>query len=307
MKIVIVGPGAMGCLFAGLLAKGGCDVWLLDKNSKRADIIRHHGIRIEGITHLETKINVADDVTRIGSVELAIIFVKSYDTFAAAAQLGPVIKNSTYILTLQNGIGNIENIKKALPNANILGGITSHGATLLGDGVIRHAGTGDTYIGRLEGKLTEDLKMICDMFNSSGITTKVSDGIEGLLWSKLIINVGINALATLTHLHNGRLIEFEETFFIMEKAVSEAIMVAQKKGITLIYEDPLERVREVCRLTAGNICSMLQDVLKKRRTEIDCINGAIVREAKILNIPVPVNEVLTKLIKTTESSYDKQV
>lgn len=305
MKIVIVGPGAMGCLLAGLLAKTQNEVWLLDKNENRANNIRKNGIKIEGKTELTIKINATIDLSEIKNADLVIIAVKSYDTIPAVSNLNPIINEATCILTLQNGIGNVENIKSAINSSNILGGVTSHGATLLGEGMIRHAGTGDTYIGRLDGKITGRMQEISDIFNKSGIETKISDNIQGLLWSKLVINVGINALTAITRLNNGRLIEFEGTYDVMEKAVSEAVSVAQKKGIGLIYENPFERVKEVCRLTSANISSMLQDVLKKRKTEIDYINGAIVREARTFNIPVPVNEALTGLVKTIESSYDK--
>ncbi|MBM3254304.1 MAG: 2-dehydropantoate 2-reductase [Candidatus Omnitrophica bacterium] len=307
MKITIIGPGAMGCLLAGLLAKSGNEVWLLDKNQNRADNIKKNGIRIEGKTDLQIKIDITTEVGKIGKADLIIIAVKSYDTIQAALSVRSIINSATYILTLQNGIGNVENIKNVLNNPNILGGVTSHGATLLGDGLLRHAGTGDTYIGRLDGKSTTEVKTIAEIFNKSGIDTKISENIEGLLWSKLIINVGINALTAITRLNNGRLIEFEGTEGVLEKAVSEAILVAQKKNIKLIYNDPLERVKEVCRLTSANISSMLQDVLKKRKTEIEYINGAIVKEAEILGISVPVNEVLTNLVKTIESSYAKQL
>lgn len=307
MKIIIVGPGAMGCLLAGLLARSQNEVWLLDKNESRADNIRKNGLRIEGKTELTMRINVTTDLSEIKNADLIIIAVKSYDTTSAISGLSLLIDEATYILTLQNGIGNVENIKSIINSPNILGGVTSHGATLLGEGMIRHAGTGDTYIGRLDGKITDRMQEISDIFNKSGIETKISDNIQGLLWSKLIINVGINCLTAITRLNNGRLIEFEGTYEVMEKAVSEAILVAQKKGIRLIYENPFERVKEVCRLTSANISSMLQDVLKKRKTEIDYINGAIVREAKILGISVPVNEALTNLVKTIESSYSKQL
>ncbi len=305
MKIIIVGPGAMGCLLAGLLARSQNEVWLLDKNENRADNIKKNGIKIEGKTELSIKINATANLAEIKNADLVIIAVKSYDTIPAVSNLNPIINEATCILTLQNGIGNVENIKSAVDSSNILGGVTSHGATLLGEGIIRHAGTGDTYIGRLDGKLTGRMQEISGIFNKSGVETKISDNIQGLLWSKLVINVGINALTAITRLNNGRLIEFEGTYDVMEKAVSEAVSVAQKKGIKLIYENPFERVKEVCRLTSANISSMLQDVLKKRKTEIDYINGAIVREAKTLNIPVPINEALTSLVKTIESSYDK--
>jgi 2-dehydropantoate 2-reductase len=124
------------------------------------------------------------------------------------------------------------------------------------------------------------------------------------LWSKLIINVGINALSALTRLHNGRLIEFEGTRRILRDAVTEAVKIAKRKRIKLIYEDPLAKVEAVCEATSGNVSSMLQDVLRRKRTEIDFINGVIVRLGQELGIPVPVNSLLVNLVKTIEDSYN---
>ncbi len=307
MKIVVIGPGAMGCLLAGLLSKGQNEIWLLDKNEARAKNIAASGIKIEGKTELSVKVNITTKPTDIGKVDLVIIAVKSYDTNEACLNLSDIIDKSIKVLTVQNGIGNVEAITNVLKDVEVLGGVTSHGATLLGDGAIRHAGTGSTYIGRLDGEITEDIQDIAKVFDEAGIKTEISDNIQSLLWSKLIINVGINALTAITRFNNGRLVEFEDVCSIMKKAVSEAVMVADKKKIKLIYQNPFEQVKNVCNLTARNVSSMLQDVLKKKKTEIDYINLAIVRQAQELGISVPVNETLGKLVKSIESSYDKQL
>ena len=133
---------------------------------------------------------------------------------------------------------------------------------------------------------------------------RISKDIKALLWSKLIINAGINALTALTRLNNGKLTEFEGTRRIMREAVTEAIRIAKRKRIKLIYDDPLAKVEAVCEATAGNVSSMLQDVLRKKRTEIDFINGVIVRQAQELGIPVSVNAMLLDLVKTIETSYN---
>lgn len=317
MKIVIVGPGAMGCLFAGFLAKSGQEIWILDKRKERSQMIDKDGITIEGISgNHKVKVNATSDASDIKKPDLAIICVKSYDTEAAAKHLKPCLLETTYVLTLQNGVGNVEAISEIVGESNVIGGVTSHGATLLGDGRVRHAGKGETIIGRWQtsGKLKSKqwkiprraLEDIADVFKNAGFPTKVSDRVKDLVWSKLIINVGINALTAITRLNNGRLIEYEGTRQILKQAVLEATKVARRKRITLDYSDPVKKVESVCVATAGNISSMLQDVLKKRRTEIDYINGAIVREGEDLGIATPVNAVLTDFVKTIEASYDKQ-
>jgi 2-dehydropantoate 2-reductase len=147
-----------------------------------------------------------------------------------------------------------------------------------------------------------ELRQIREIFNKVGLEARISRDIKGLLWSKLIINVGINALTAITRLNNGRLIEFEGTRRILREAVTEAIKIAKRKRIKLIYDDPLAKVEAVCEATATNVSSMLQDVLRRRRTEIDFINGVIVRQGQELGIPTPVNSVLLDLVKTIEST-----
>lgn len=308
MKITIIGPGAMGCLLAAFLSKTKEEIWLLDKNSQRAKDINEQGIQIEGVSgSWQAKVHAGAESKEIGPQDLIIIAVKSYDTKDALKNIKPLIANHTLVLTLQNGLGNIEIISEVVGQDRVLGGITNQGATSLDTGSIRHAGKGETVIGRVDGKISAELRSIREVFNQAGMETRISKDIKALLWSKLIINVGINALTAITRLHNGRLIEFETTRKILEEAVNEAIKVAKKKRIKLIYDDPLSKVEAVCEATAQNVSSMLQDVLKRRRTEIDFINGVIVRQAQGLGIPTPVNAVLTNAVKAIESSYALQV
>jgi len=305
MKIVIVGPGAMGTLLAAFLSKSKEEVWILDKNKERALKINQSGIIIEGISgNRQLTVKVAAKPEDIGLADLVIICVKSYHTKDAILNAKPIIGENTGILTLQNGIGNIEIISEVAGAEKVIGGVTSHGATLIDAGSVRHAGRGETVIGRIDGKIPVQMRSIREIFNQVGLETRISRDIKGLLWSKLIINVGINALTAVTRLNNGRLMEFEGTRRILREAVTEATRIAKRKRIKLIYDDPLAKVEAVCEATATNISSMLQDVLKKRRTEIDFINGVIVRQGQELGIPVPVNSVLVDLVKTIEASYN---
>ena len=304
MKIVIVGPGAIGCLLASFLSKGKDEIWLLDKDEERASKINKNGISIEGISgEWNVKGKATTDVKNIGSAELVIIAVKSYDTKEAISASKPLISTDTSILTLQNGLGNIEIISEAVGQEKVIGGVTNLGATLLETGKVRHAGKGETIIGRIDGKIPVQMRQIREIFNACGLETRISKDIKGILWSKLIINVGINALTALTRLRNGKLIEFEGTRKILREAVTEAVRISKRKRIKLIYDDPLAKVEAVCEATSENISSMLQDVLRKKRTEIDFINGVIVRQGQELGIPVPANLMLVDLVKTIETTY----
>jgi 2-dehydropantoate 2-reductase len=308
MKIVIVGPGALGCLFASFLWRTKNEIWLLDRRKERSLLLAKNGIRIEGISgNWQAAPRVAYKAEQVGKAAVVIICVKSYDTKQAAHSCLPLLDEDSAVLTLQNGIGNLEIISEIVGSEKVIAGVTNHGATLVDTGKIRHAGKGETFIGRLDSKISVRLRRIREVFNHASVQTRISRDIKGLLWSKLIINTGINALSAITRLKNGRLIEFEGTRQVLREAVLEAVKVAKRKRIKLIYDDPLAKVEAVCEATASNISSMLQDVLKKKRTEIDFINAAIVRQAKELGISTPVNAMLVNLVKVIEASYQSQV
>ena len=313
MKIGIIGPGAMGCLLAGKIAHAGNKVTLLDHLRERVEILNHQGLILEGFEGtFQVKVPATLDPSDLSQTEVIICCVKAYDTRTVAETLQGIGPNP-FVLTLQNGVGNVEILGNYLPKEKILAGITSHGATDLGPGHVRHAGQGDTFIGYGFFKDDNDpagdrqVNKVKALLNKSGFVTQLVPKIENLIWSKLLINVGINALTALTHLQNGKLIEFPGTLKILEEAVQEGILVGQKKGVEFIYPDPLTQVKKVCRLTSTNVSSMLQDILKKNKTEIDFINGVIMREGLDYGIPVPVNVLLTRLVKTIEESYGHTV
>ncbi len=304
MKIVIVGPGAIGCLFAAYLAKSKEEIWLLDKNNQRAAKINECGISLEGSSGCwQSKPKITANSQDIGQADLILICVKSFHTKIAIEQIKPLLAQETKILTLQNGIGNLEIISELIGEERVIAGVTNEGATLIDIGKIRHAGRGETIIGAINGKTPVQMRAIREIFNQVGLECKMSRDIKSLLWSKLIINVGINALSAITRLPNGKLIEFEGTKRILRDAVTEAARIAKRKRIKLIFDDPLAKVEAVCEGTQGNLSSMLQDVLRKKRTEVDFINGVIVRLGQELGIDVPTNKFLLDLIKTMESSY----
>lgn len=306
MDFLIVGPGAMGCLFAARLKKAGHNVILLDHIKERSDRINAQGIKVEGILG-EYSVQVPTMVGEIpGIPDIAVIYVKANDTRQAAEDIWPLIGPKAYVLTLQNGFGNVEILQDIFGKDRTLCGVTAEGATLLADGHVRHAGQGDTKFGA-EALVGDALIGIISAFNDAGFKTQFTADVESLIWGKLIVNVGINALTAITGLKNGRLPDIGGTMAVMEGAVREAVAVADAKGIKLPYSDPLGRVKEVCRATAGNIASMLQDVLKQSVTEVAFINGAIVREGETLGIPTPVNHTLTCLVQAIQETYGERL
>jgi len=306
MRFLVIGPGAMGCLFAVRLKKAGYNVTLLDYNKERAESINDYGIRVEGLSgeYTEKVPTIIEDPSE--PPDFVLICVKSYHTLEAAQAVKQWRVPETVIVTLQNGVGNVEILSEILGKENVLGGVTAEGATLLEPGRIRHAGQGETVIGP-KGVSDGPAERIVSALNQAGFQSRSVDNVDDLIWGKLIINVGINALTAITRLKNGRLPEFDGTRRVMEQAVKEAVAVANARNIELPYPDPLGRVMDVCRATAGNISSMLQDVLKERVTEVDFINGAIVREGNRLGIPTPVNLSLTLLVQAIQETYKESI
>jgi 2-dehydropantoate 2-reductase len=270
MKIVVVGPGAIGCLFAAYLAKSKEEIWLLDKNSQRAAKINESGISLEGASACwQARPKTTANPQDIGHADLILVCVKSFHTKAVIEQIKPLLSQETKILTLQNGIGNVEIISELVGEERVIAGVTNEGATLTDTGKIRHAGRGETIIGVIDGKTPVVMRTIREIFNKVGLECKMSRDIKSLLWSKLVISVGINALSAITRLPNGKLIEYEGTKRILRDAVTEAVRIAKRKRIKLIFEDPLAKAEAVCEGTQGNYSSMLQDILRKKRTEVD--------------------------------------
>jgi len=303
MKIVVMGAGAMGSLFGGFLALSGEEVWLVDIRKEQIDAIRSVGLTIEEKEKRQIiRVNATSDAASVGKADLVIFFVKTYHTEKAVADALAVQKEDTVFLTLQNGLGNEEAICKQVDPRKVILGVTNHGATFLGPGRIRHAGWGKTYIGELDGKETPRVTQIAQLFTKAGIESEVSSNIQGLVWNKLFINVGINAVAAITGLKNGRLLDYPETLRLMEALVSEAVAVARKKGIP-IEGNPLETVKAIAEAARENRCSMGQDFDNRRKTEIDAINGAVVREAERLGIAVPYNQMVTDLVKVIEKGF----
>lgn len=177
---------------------------------------------------------------------------------------------------------------------------------MLEEGRIRHAGEGETAIG-LRERGGSAVHALVSSLNNAGFETRLVDNVEGLIWGKLIINVGINALTAIVRVKNGRIAAMHGIRKVMENAVGEAVNVAVAKGIHLPYEEPLERVVAVCEATKDNVSSMLQDVLKGKPTEIEMINGAIAREGERLRIPTPVNRALTYMVQGIQETYQNRV
>ncbi len=305
MNILIVGAGAIGSLIGARLSGTKASVVLFSTDRMHMEAVSQAGLNVEELdgTVRNYALSACFEIDKLPpNPDLAIVLVKSYATREALSLVRDVCSASTVFLTLQNGIGNWERIAEIAGKKAVLAGSTAQGSTLLGPGLIRHGGNGATYIGEPGGTISQRVQRVVELFRQAGLVAEPSDQVERLIWEKLIVNVGINAITALTGIRNGSIAEMEEAAGLCKSAVEEAIMVAGAKGFPMGME-MVERVLSVARATARNRSSMGQDVDRKKRTEIDAINGAIVSFAKEAGIPTPVNRTLTSLIKVLEAQY----
>jgi 2-dehydropantoate 2-reductase len=305
MKIGIVGAGAMGSLFGGRLSRAGHEVFLCDIDREHVETIRRDGLIIEDLASgkQETCHPVATTAAEdLEEVQILIVFVKSAATEAVARQFAGITGKRTIAVTMQNGLGNERILKGFFGEDRTAAGVTSQGATFLGPGRVRHAGRGPTHL-CMSDRANDKLKSFVAALNEAGLETDLEENIQDLIWSKLIINVGINALTALTGLPNGRLLDFPDCKALMADLVEEAVTIAERRGVHLTFSDPLETVYRVAQKTGGNRSSMLQDFDRKRRSEIDFINGAILREAEALGLEVPVNRAVTRLVRVLDTVH----
>lgn len=300
MRILVFGAGALGSFIGGKLSEK-YDVTLYGRENKILPI-REPGLRITGETELIARPKTAFDLKELEGQEfdLIILAVKSYDTESAMVTVKDMVGKRSAVLSLQNGLDNEIRIAELIGRERTLGGVTSHGITFVEPGIVRHAGVGETIIGELDGKDTERIKNIGEALTSVGIDTKISKNIESEIWTKGIVNAGINPLTALTRLRNGYLLKIPYLTRLLESTCRECITVAEKAGIQLPECDIVEKTKNVARLTSENKSSMLQDIERGRRTEIDSINGKIVEVGKKHGSKTPVNSALVALVKGIE-------
>ncbi|MFQ6128949.1 MAG: ketopantoate reductase family protein, partial [Thermoplasmata archaeon] len=262
--------------------------------------IEREGLRITGFTEILARPKAKERIEDVSGYDFIFLTVKSYDTKNAMGELSNLEESCT-IVTFQNGIGNLEAIEEFA--SRIIGGTTSHGATLRGPGEVLHAGIGDTIIGNYRGVLRETLDLLAGELTACRMETQVSENLMGEIWAKAIVNAGINPLTAILRAKNGYLLRNPRVTRILEQGCLEAIEVANASDVSLPEDDLVERTKRVARMTAENTSSMLQDVERKKKTEIDSITGEIVRLAKKKGVRTPINSTLLALVKGIEDSY----
>ncbi len=291
--VLIVGTGAMACLFAGLLSSRA-EVTLLGTWSEGVEALRSGGIQLETEAGRQAcRVRATQDPAACAGMRLALVLVKAWQTPRAARQLAQCLAADGVALSLQNGLGNLEALQGALGEERSAAGVTRMGATLLGPGHVRLGGRGPTILGE-HRRIGPPVVLL----RGAGLAIERVADLEGALWGKLAVNAGINPVAALLRLSNGEIVARPGAADVMRRAAREAQAVAEALGIRLPFPDAGEQAEQAALASADNQSSMLQDVLRGARTEIDAINGAVVRSGQPFGIPTPVNHNLWRLVSS---------
>lgn len=307
MKICVLGAGALGCAIGGVLTEAGNEVWLVNRGQASVDAMNRHGLMmreqgVDRVVRVRATTDCRDIAAATGPVDLVIVLVKSFHTRAAIESALPIVGEHTAVLSLQNGLGHEDTLAEAVGREKVLAGKTYAGGVMLAPGHIIAGTQGkQTHIGELDGGISERASRIAGAFNRAGLPTTVSPNIMGTMWDKLLVNVATGALSGITRLPYGELYQVPEVEACAMAAVAEAMAVARASGIQLSMTEPRQPwVMAAAGLPPEFKASMLQSLEKGSVTEIDYINGAVVRQGAKVGVPTPVNQALVACIKGIE-------
>jgi len=300
--LTIVGTGAMATLFAARLGRH-TPITMLGSWGEAVTAINRDGVHVDSgagheigrpPTSLGAGVTATTDPAQCAGSQFALVLVKAWQTARAATQIKSFLPSDGVTLTLQNGLGNFETLAAELGADRVALGITTQGATLIGPGHVREGGRGPTHVAD-----HPRLSPLIDLLRAAGFEVLQSpiSNLQALVWGKLTINAAINPLTAILRVFNGELLNRPDALALMDAAAREVTAVAHAKGIVLPFPDPAARAREVAQATAGNRSSMFQDILRGAMTEVDAINGAVVREGAVAGVSVPVNETLYRLVR----------
>ena len=304
MKICILGAGALGCALGGVLTEAGNEVWLINRNADQVDAMNSRGLTLrEGGVDRTVAVHAATTARPAGVVDLVVVLVKSFHTQQAMQAATSLVGPDTLVLSLQNGLGHEDILADIVGRERVLAGKTYAGGSQLGVGHVNIGTKGkDTHIGELDGAMTERVQRIADVFNAAGLDTTVSDNIMGTIWDKLLINVATGAITGITGLNYGDLYKQPELEACGVAAVAEAMAVAKASGIRLSITEPSQAWHKAgAGLPYEFRTSMLQSLDKGSITEIDFVNGSVVRWGQRCGVPTPVNQTLVACMKGIES------
>ena len=302
LKIAVVGTGAMGSVYAGLLASAGNEVWAIDTWREHIDAIRERGLRVEGASGDRTvRLHATTNATEPGPCDLVIIATKTDGVASAAASVGPLLGDDTLVLTIQNGLGAAERICRHLPPDNVLLGVAGgFGASIRGPGHAHHNGMELIRLGELEGGITERLDRVGGVWRDAGFNVRCFADINQLVWEKFVCNVTYSGSCTVFECTIAGVQANEHAWQVASNCAAEAYAAGVAKGVRFSFDDPVAHVLEFGRKILESRPSMLQDYLARRPSEIDAINGMVPVVAHEVGTAAPWNEVVTAIVKAKE-------
>ncbi len=305
MKIAVIGTGAMGSIYAGLLGDAGNEVWAIDTWQAHIDAIRDHGLRVEGASgDRRVRVNATTNPGEAGNVDLVIIATKAMHVEAAAASAKPLIGATTTVLTIQNGLGSAQKVAHAVGAERVAVGVVGgFGASIRAPGHAHHNGWELVRLGELNGPVTPRIEQIAGIWRNAGFKVKTYDDIDQLVWEKLICNVCYSGPCAILECTIGETIGNAAAWQVASGCAREAYEVARARGVTLDIDDVTSYVREFGLKIPNARPSVLLDHMAGRRSEIDVINGAIPVQAREVDLTAPYNEVITALVKAKESAF----
>ena len=306
MKIGIVGAGAMGCVYAALMADAGNEVWAIDTWQAHVDAIAAKGLRLEGASGDRTvALGATTDPANVGPCDLVIVATKAPQVKVAAAGARALLGPETPVLTIQNGLGSAAKVARIMGEERVIVGVVGgFGASIVAPGHAHHNGMELVRLGEAHGAVTPRLERVATLWRDSGFRVKCFDDIDQLVWEKLICNVCYSGTATLTGLTVGEIMADADAWPIASGCATEAYRVARAKGIRLDFDDPVAYVHDFGAKIPGARPSMLLDHLAGRPSEIDAINGAIPPEALALGLEAPYNTLVSALVRAKETGFE---
>jgi len=300
IPIAVLGAGAVGCYYGGMLARAGHPVTLIGRQV-HVDAFTTTGLHFEGLKFDErVAVEASTKAAAVRGAKLVLFCVKSTDTDAAASQIAPFLEPDAILVNLQNGVDNTERIQAQVANP-VVPAVVYVATEMAGPGHLKHHGRGDLVIGSLDGKVTLDiLQRVQRLFAAASVPVTISGDVASGLWEKLVVNCAYNALSAIAQLPYGKLIQGTGIREVMRDVVEETLAVAKASGIHMA-PDMLARVYKIAEAMPAQYSSTAQDVARGKPTEIDHLNGYVVRRGEALGIPTPANRALHALVKLLES------
>ena len=304
MRIAIVGTGAMGSVYAGLLGAAGNEVWALDTDHGHVAAIQSSGLHLEGASgDRVVRVNATTDPSVVGAVDLVVIATKAMDVRAAAVSARCLVGPDTVVLPIQNGLGSADVAAEVLGEDRVAVGVAGgFGASLVGPGHAHHHGFELVRLGERRGPVTPRIERIADVWRDAGFTVQTYDDADRLVWEKLICNVCFSGTCTVLRFTIGETLDDPDAWSVASACAREAYDVARASGIALGFDDPVHYAQAFGRAIPGARPSMLLDLLAGRRCEVDAINGAVPPRAAALGLEAPANTAITALVKALEAS-----